>query len=119
MTEIVKSSRGGKQSKIKTRPTELPPIGTLLVSQVMGNGSQRYPREEDGTPNWHRIDFDSNLDHAIEHLLNFCVERNKADRNYDVLMEELSHAGARILMALEQYAREVYPNDWHDYEETL
>jgi len=112
--DIEENDRGGKQSKIKGRMTEVPPLALIEVSAVMAEGASNYPRNEDGTPNWHSIDCASNLDHAMEHVANFLAERNKpklegyAGRYADqaVLREELSHAASRMMMALEQFIRE-------------
>ena len=104
--EIITTSRGGKQSKILGRMTEVPPLALIEVSKVMGLGSEAYPREEDGTPNWAKIDCYSNLDHSLEHINNFLAERNKPDRNKEYMREELSHYAARALMAVEQFLRE-------------
>ena len=119
---IETNERGGKQSKIKGRMTEVPPLALIEVSAVMAEGARNYPRNEDGTPNWHSIDCASNLDHAMEHVANFLAERNKPPmyavvdthdmydsdhyRDKDILREELSHAASRMMMALEQFIRE-------------
>jgi len=102
---IVTNARGGKQSAIEGKPTEFPPLAFKEVSVVMGQGSERYPREADGTPNWHKIDCFSNLDHGLLHIMNFLAERNRPDRDLDKMQEELSHAAARLNMALEQWLR--------------
>lgn len=104
--EIATNAAGGKQSKIHGKPTEFPPLAYLEISKVMGTGSERYPREPDGSPNWHRIDCFSNLDHGLEHAARFLAERNKPDRNLTQMLEELSHHAARACMALEQFLRE-------------
>lgn len=106
MNEIITNEQGGKQSKIDGRPTEFPPLAFLEVSAVMGMGSERYPREADGTPNWHRIDCFSNLDHGLIHAARFLAERNKPDRNLAVMRKELSHYAARACMALEMFLKE-------------
>jgi hypothetical protein len=106
---IETNERGGRQSRIKGRFTEVPPEALIEISKVMGEGSKAYPREPDGSPNWHKIDCYSNLDHAIEHLANFLAARNvpKTKRPLNGYMkEELSHFAARAMMALEQYLRE-------------
>jgi hypothetical protein len=103
---IVTNERGGKQSKIKGMMTEVPPLALLEVSSVMGLGATNYPREDDGTPNWHQISWQSNLDHGLEHAANLMAECNKPDRSYAVMREELSHHAARAVMALEQFIRE-------------
>ena len=103
---IETNARGGKQSVIKGQMSELPPLALIEVSAVMALGAKRYPREPDGTPNWHRINCYSNLDHALEHAFNFLAERNRPERNVDYMREELSHFAARALMAMEQFLRE-------------
>ena len=104
-SHIVTNEKGGKQSKIDGRMTEVPPLALKEVSKVMGLGSVRYPREADGTPNWHRIDSTSNLDHALLHATHYLAERNLPTKVQDLdrLREELSHFAARALMALEMY----------------
>ena len=102
----VTNDRGGKQSEIKGQATELPPLALVEVSRVMQEGQEAYPREPDGTPNWHKISCLSNLDHCLEHAFEFLVERNKSDRDENKMQQELSHTAARALMALEQFLRE-------------
>jgi len=119
--EIIVNSKGGKQSKIFGRITEVPPIALRIVSGVMAEGRIKYPREEDGSPNWYKISCLSNLDHAGEHLENFLTLRNGGPRvdgngnddypadeleKLDWMSEELSHFAARAMMALEQWERE-------------
>lgn len=67
---------------------------------------EKHPREADGTPNWHKIDSISNLDHCLEHAFNFLSERNKPDKDIKKMREELSHCAARSLMALEMFIKE-------------
>lgn len=103
---IETNARGGKQSKISGRMTEVPPLALLEVSVVMMEGEKAYPREADGTANWYNIDCYSNLDHALEHFANLMAERNKPDRDKAIMREELSHFTARAMMAMEQFIRE-------------
>jgi len=108
--EIVVNKEGGKQSFIEGQMTEVPPIALREVARVMELGRKRYPREKDGTPNWHKISCNSNLDHALEHILNYLDVRNKPYTEGGALYmrEELSHFAARALMALEQFIRGKY-----------
>jgi len=106
MSEIEMNDSGGKQSEITGKMTEVPPLALIEVSRVMGEGSETYPREADGTPNWHKIDCCSNIDHALEHVYHFLAERNSRGRSMGYMQEELSHFTARALMALEQFLRE-------------
>lgn len=112
--EIVTNERGGKQSKIDGKPTEVPPLAFLEIAKIMGLGSERYPREADGTPNWHRIDTYSNLDHGLERAALFLAERNKPDRNIEKMREELGHHAARACMALEMFLLEECTNGIDD-----
>ena len=104
--EIEVNAVGGKQSKIASQITEVPPLALIEVGAVMREGRRCYPRESDGTPNWHKIDYFANLDHALEHAANFLAERNKPDRDVAVLREELSHFAARAMMSLEVFLLE-------------
>lgn len=106
MSDIVTNEQGGKQSEITGRMTEVPPLALIEVSKVMGLGQERYPRELDGSPNWHKIDCMSNLDHCLEHAANFLVERNDPTRDGKYMLEELGHTAARALMALEMFIKE-------------
>ena len=110
-SNIVTNEQGGRQSKIAGRMTEVPPLALLAVSAVMGAGSVTYPRESDGTPNWHRIDSMSNLDHGLEHAARFCHLRNKprytgSKCSSKAMYKELSHHAARAMMALEMFMKE-------------
>ena len=108
MSEIITNETGGKQSKIAGMITEIPPLGLIEVSGVMALGSVNYPREDNGSPNWHKIDCMSNLDHAMEHVFTFLAERNKPISDFDKMKEELSHFAARALMAMEMFIKEEY-----------
>jgi len=105
MSKIITNSRGGRQSEISGRITEVPPLALIEVSKIMGEGSRVYPRESDGTPNWHRIGCVENLDHGLLHAFNFLAERNKHTRDSNYMLEELAHHTARAMMALEQFLR--------------
>ena len=115
MEAIVENEQGGRQSFIEEIMTEVPPVALLEVAKVMGKGASVYPREPDGTPNWHKIDCVSNLDHALRHAVKFLVYRNftPENRSHRVILEmteELNHTAARSLMALEQWLRNL-PNE--------
>jgi len=119
MEEIIENSKGGKQTKIDGKMTEVPPEALLLISSVMGEGSVRYPREENGSPNWYKISCMSNLDHAMRHAAIFLRYRNELGlvpeevRNSMLqdMREELSHFAARAMMALEQWERDEIEGD--------
>ncbi len=103
---IETNEKGGKQSKIKGMATEIPPLAMIELSKIMGEGSIAYPREGDGSPNWHKIDSYSNLDHALEHAFNFLVERNSPESSIACMRQELGHFAARATMALEMFIKE-------------
>ena len=111
--DIVTNEQGGKGSLIRGKMSEVPPLALIAVSEVMATGASRYPRETDGTPNWYRVSIIENCDHAGEHLVNFFAEVNKPtlhqsesrQRSPRLMREELSHAAARIMMAMEQFER--------------
>ena len=105
IAKIIANDRGGKQSQIKGKMTEVPPLALLELSKVMEQGSETYPREPDGTPNWYKIGCYSNLDHGLEHAINFLIEHNKPEPDQAYMLEELSHLAARSMMALEQFIR--------------
>jgi len=92
---------GGKQSIISGQMTEVPPWALIEVSKVMKLGAEKY-----GHHNWHKISVMSEIDHAMEHTLNFMIIVEDADDTYyEKCLEELSHAAARMLMALDQFIR--------------
>ncbi len=101
--EIITNEQGGKQSKIAGKMTEVPPMALLEISKVMGKGSEVYLREKDGTPNWHKIDSMSNLDHSLRHATKFLIARNSGVKINDYTLDELSHFAARAMMALEMF----------------
>ena len=103
---VITNKEGGKQSKIYGQMSEVPPGALNIVSQFMALGAVRYPREADGTPNWHRISCISNLDHGLEHAMNFIRHSNLAFRIREYQFEELAHHAARALMALERFISE-------------
>jgi len=107
---IVTNAKGGKGSKIYGKMSEVPPLALLEVAKVMAEGAERYPRESDGTPNWHRVGCIENLDHGMEHVAKAIDLRNcgidvEAKAVHDPMRGELSHAACRLLMALEQLIR--------------
>ncbi len=113
--KIITNEQGGKQSKIASKITEVPPLALIAIGNVMGNGSVKYPREKNGTPSWHRIDSKSNLDHGLEHAANFMELENTAccvDTS-ELQLQELAHHAARAMMALEMYIIE------HDHFGTI
>lgn len=93
MEEIEIVAGGGKGTKREGWPTEIPPRALLEVAKVMKHGAEKY-----GSKNWHGNTVNVELDHALNHIYLFL-----ADEGFDV--EELSHAAARCLMALDHVLR--------------
>lgn len=89
------NEQGGKQSDIGVR-TDLLPVSALLdISKVLAMGRNKY-----GPFNWHKITVEEHLNHAIRHCFKYLEEATyKVGEVYT--LEELSHAGCRILFALE------------------
>lgn len=75
----------------------LPVMAIREVAAVMTAGAEKY-----GSGNWHSISCKSNLDHCMLHLNNWAIKDN---------YEELTHAAARIMMAVEQFHREGWKED--------
>lgn len=105
--EIQTGRNGGKQSAINAWPTEVPPAAVLEVADIMQKGARKY-----GSKNWWQISVKSELDHALKHIYSFLALNDVNLAAYpnppaDVtqLKEELGHAAARIMMALDQYLR--------------
>ena len=106
--EIEVTPSGGRLHKIDSSITEIPQKALYLVGIVMRQG-----RETHGHFNWHNISVMSELDHALEHISHFvwqvdnCGEQLEAGAilHEDKTVIELSHAAARVMMALDQYVR--------------
>jgi len=95
--DIETTAASGRQSRIASAFTEIPPTALFEVAKVMKLGRDKYGRH-----NWRQISILAEIDHAGEHLLNFLaqVETSRADPT-----PELAHAAARMLMALDQWLR--------------
>ena len=102
--EIETTASGGKNTRLYCSMTEVPPSALLEVAKVMKEGAKGY-----GSKNWHNISVMSELDHALEHAYRFIAfadETKGADGNMAYCIDELSHAAARMLMALDQFLRQ-------------
>lgn len=86
---IVTNEFGGKQSKIGSQLSLIPPKAIIKVGEVMAKGAERYEKD-----NWRKIPIDSQLDHALEHIYKY-LANDISDEDH------LSHAATRLLMALE------------------
>lgn len=91
MEEIETVPTGGKGTKRQGYPTEIPPKALLEVSKVMKHGADKY-----GSKNWHGNTVYVELDHCLTHLYQYLDNGG---------VDELSHAAARCLMALDHVLR--------------
>lgn len=79
---------GGKQSVAPYACELLPPRAVLAVARVMGEGAEKYERD-----NWRKISRSDHLRKALTHVFAWLA----GDRQDD----HLEHAATRLLMALE------------------
>ena len=104
--KTVVNAAGGRQSEIDTSFIEVPQFALQEVARVMAQGAKRYGRH-----NWHKISVLENIDHLGGHLMAFMTlaHAGEATRTlgdeYPKLVEEMSHAACRTLMALDQLIR--------------
>lgn len=77
---------GGVQSKIDCKFSTVPPLALRRVMQTFTSGAEKY-----GSENYKKITAAENIDHAIAHLMEYSINGES---------EELAHASARALMAL-------------------
>jgi len=85
---IVTNEFGGRQSKIDSKLTLIPPKAVIEVGRVMLQGEVSH-----GKDNWRFIPLDEHLDHALLHIMEYLSGGTDEDH--------LSHAATRLLMALE------------------
>ena len=88
---ITKHSHG-KQSKIDCKISTVPPLGLKKIIKVLTEGGEQY-----GPENYKLISSEDNIDHAVLHIINFLTTKN---------LDELSHAGARLVMGIDSVIRE-------------
>lgn len=88
MSEIITNDLGGRQSKIDSKLTLIPPKAVIEVGKVMLQGQASH-----GKDNWRFIPLDEHLDHALLHIMQYLAG--------DAGGDHLSHAATRLLMALE------------------
>ena len=87
--ETITNSAGAKQSFIAADYECIPPVVLRLLAQCLGFGRRKY-----GFENWKDIPFEDNLNHAMNHI----VEWRMGDR----LEPHLVNAMARLTFALTQ-----------------
>jgi hypothetical protein len=89
-SDIYTNARGGKQSKLGSDLTLIPPLALLRCGEVVKKGAEAY-----GKNNWRRITRNEHLAHALEHIYNLLAGIE------DPLEDELAHATVRLLMSME------------------
>ena len=87
--ETITNSAGAKQSFIAADYECIPPVVLRLLAQCLGFGRRKY-----GFENWKNIPFEDNLNHAMNHI----VEWRMGDRSEPHLV----NAMARLTFALTQ-----------------
>jgi predicted aconitase len=93
--EIEINDQGAKQSFLGEAHHLIPQKAIKELSTVFYKGAEKY-----GVDNWRKLgddmanSVDTNLNHALHHINSFLINKNT---------EDISHAAARILMALEMY----------------
>lgn len=84
------NSKGGKQSDTGVRMDLIPPKALFRVASILKYGAEKY-----GEKNWHKIETESHLNHALVHLYAFLAGDTQDDH--------LGHACCRLQMALERH----------------
>lgn len=101
---IVKSAKGGGQSKILRDWTLFPWDALALVAPVLKEGEQKYGRD-----NWKNIPPFEHLQHLMEHS----IAVHQCLQDDDHVIEHLTHVVCRALFALQ-----VIYEDYHESRET-
>jgi hypothetical protein len=84
----VKNDQGGVQSATAGRFDLIPPKSMFRLAAIMDHGARKYAPN-----NWKKIEIDSHVNHALQHLFAYLA----GDRQDD----HLGHALARAAMAVE------------------
>jgi hypothetical protein len=84
---IAVNGKGGMQSHLPYAFHLLDANAMMEIAKVFGQGAKKYARD-----NWRKISCEEHLNHAITHIF-AALAGDKQD-------DHLSHAGARIVMAL-------------------
>lgn len=87
--DIVTTAQGGKQSRIETALSLIPPKAILQVGEVLKTAADKY-----GIDNWRKIERRSHLDHALEHIYTYLSGEESGE-------PDLVHAATRLLLAIE------------------
>jgi 5'(3')-deoxyribonucleotidase len=85
--DVVTNENGAKQSRIEGRYDLMPALALKEIAKVLADGADKY-----GEDNWKGLSIDEINNHTFAHLLDYQQDANTDD---------LSHAGCRILMALQ------------------
>lgn len=84
----IQNERGGMQSATAGRFDLIPPKAMFRLAAIMEHGARKYAPN-----NWKKIEIDSHVNHALQHLFAYLA----GDRQDD----HLGHALARAAMAVE------------------
>jgi hypothetical protein len=84
----VQNDQGGMQSATAGRFDLIPPKSMFRLAAIMDHGARKYAPN-----NWKKIEIDSHVNHALQHLFAYLA----GDRQDD----HLGHALARAAMAVE------------------
>lgn len=87
-SEVATNKYGGRQSKMEHRFDLISPTAIMKLAHVLEYGSRRY-----GVDNWKVIEVNDHLNHALFHIYAYLAQDSKEDH--------LSHAFARVMMAIE------------------
>lgn len=82
-------ANGAKQSRLAYLCGEVP-HADLAVAKVLAEGAAKYGRR-----NWHGIPVESNVEHALAHILHWLAGHVTGE-------DDLEHAATRMMMALDQ-----------------
>lgn len=90
---IETNDKGGMQSKLEVDFSLLDIPAMFRLGQVLTKGKIRYERD-----NWRKIDVESHLNHAIQHIMAFIHDKRVPPTN--LVEDHLGHAFTRLMMAI-------------------
>lgn len=92
-TEI--TPEGGVQARVDGRFDLVPPEAILAIARIMEMGIKRGYTED----NWRKISLNSQLNHAIAHIIKFMMKIEDGE-------DHLAHALTRLAMAISVRGKE-------------
>lgn len=93
------NEEGGSQSAIPYRCDLLPSGALLRIARVLAAGAKKH-----GDENWRKIPREDHLNHALMHVLSHLAG--------DATDDHLTHAGCRMLMAMETASHSTCGRRW-------